>query len=456
MTLTKNNVGKVTGRFSFPRGVHPPHNKSLTETSAIQPIRLTAGQQVVVPMSQHIGAPCRPTVEVKQEVTAGQEIGTSGAFVSAPVHSPVNGTVKQIAPCPHPGGSKVLSAVITLGDDQPDPNPWRELPPEFDVERYDYDTIINAIRQAGIVGMGGAAFPTAIKLTRNEKRPVNTVLLNGCECEPFLTSDHRLMLEATDTIVAGLRLAMAAAKAEKGIIAVEDNKPDAIGSLLMAIKDLPDIQLAICRTKYPQGGEKQLINAVLGLVVPTGGLPLDVGVVVVNVGTAAAITWACWENRPLIERVVTVTGNGILQPGNFIVPVGMLVSDLFAYCGGLTDDAAKIVLGGPMMGPTAARLDVPVLKGTSGITILTHKEVSRIEQTACIRCSRCVDYCPLGLVPTRIAHAVKARNLEMAQEYDLQACCECGCCSYVCPAQIPLLQYLRAGKEMARKAEKEQ
>ncbi len=447
--LRANNKDKLTGKFSFRRGVHPPERKGFTCGRAVQVVR--AGATVVVPMSQHLGAPCRPTVEAKQEVTAGQMIGDSDAFVSAPVHSPVNGVVKQVQPQPHPNGTKVLSVVITVGDEQPDEQPWREVPGGFDVEKYEPEAIEKAIRTAGIVGMGGAAFPTAVKLVRNPQKPIDTVILNGCECEPYLTSDHQLMLEAPGTIVAGLQLAMRACGAKRGIIAIEDNKPDAIDSVLPWIKDVDGVQLAICRTKYPQGGERQLINAVLGLTVPTGGLPLDVKVVVVNVGTASAIMWACAEARPLTERIVTVTGSGINQPGNFRVPVGMLLADLIEQCGGLTDDAAKVLLGGPMMGPAAVHLDVPILKGTSGITVMTESEVGGAEETACIRCSRCVDYCPLKLVPTRIAHAVKSRDIDMALEYDLLACIECGLCSYVCPAKIPLLQYLRSGKLMAKK-----
>ena len=406
---------------------------------------------MVVPLTQHIGTPCTATVEPKQQVSAGQEVGTSDAFVSAPVHSPVNGVVKEIIPHPHPLGRKVLSIVITVGQDQPEAQLWQELPHNFDASKYESQAIIAAIRKAGIVGQGGAAFPTAVKLVQNPKKPVDTVILNGCECEPYLTSDHRLMVEAPSPMVAGLQLAMRAAGAQKGIIAIEDNKPDALNSVLTEIKDIPNIQLAICKTKYPQGGERQLINAVLRRVVPTGGLPLDVAVVVVNTGTASAITWACVEGRPVTERIVTVTGEGIKNPGNFRVPVGMLLSDLLAECGGLTDDAEKVLLGGPMMGPTAATLEVPIIKGTSGITVLSKKDISVNHEKACIRCSRCVDHCPLKLVPTRIAHAVKARDIEMAQDYDLMACIECGCCTFVCPSKIPLVQYLRAGKDMLRR-----
>jgi len=440
------------GKFTFSQGVHPAGHKSLTASSAVERVWPESGKLVVIPMSQHIGMPCEPTVEVGQEVCVGEVLGDREAFVSAPVHSPVNGKVKSIGPTPHPNGQKIISVVITVGDDQGEPQEWRKLPGGFNIKDYQRDSITTMIRDAGIVGMGGAAFPTAVKLTWNPKRPIDTVIINGCECEPYLTSDHRLMLEAAETIVAGTQLAMQAVDAKQGIIAIEDNKVDAIEVMKEAIKGLEDVKLAVCQTKYPQGGERQLINAVLKRVVPTGGLPSEVSTVVSNVATASAITWACLEGRSLTERIVTLTGAGIKKPGNYRVPVGMLLGDLLEYCGGLADEAERVILGGPMMGPTTARLDVPIVKGTSGITILTKSDTIKIEETACIRCSRCVDHCPLKLVPTRIAHAVKARNLEMAKEYDLMACVECGCCSYVCPAHIPLVQYLRSGKALLRRA----
>lgn len=452
--MAVSTARRFKGQFTFARGVHPPHRKSATEKAAVQPVMPGAGKQVVVPMSQHLGAMCQPAVQAKAQVVAGQEIGVAEAFVSAPVHSPVNGVVKEVSPQPHPSGRKVLSVVITVDPDQPKAKQWRDLPGDFGLEACQSEAIIAATREAGTVGQGGAAFPTAVKLVQNPQKPVDVVLLNGCECEPYLTADHRLMLEAPGPIMAGLQLAIKAAGAKRGIIAIEDNKPDAIETISAAIAEAPNVQLAICQTKYPQGGERQLVKAVLDRAVPTGGLPLDVGVVVINVGTASAITWACVEGRPVTERIVTVTGGGIKAPGNFRVPVGMLVSDLLDQCGGLTDDAEKVLLGGPMMGPTAARLDVPILKGTSGITVMSRDEVAELQETACIRCSRCVDYCPLALVPTRIAHAVKARDIEMALDYDLLACVECGCCAYVCPAQIPLVQYMRSGKAMARELKK--
>jgi len=418
----------------------------------VTPVWPAAGKVVVIPMSQHIGAPCEPKVQEKQEVSVGDVVGSSEAFVSAPVHSSVNGVVKSVELQPHPGGRKVMGVVITVGQEQRPPLEWRKFP-KYNIDDYDRDSIGQAVRQAGVVGMGGAAFPTAVKLTWNPKSPVDTVLVNGCECEPYLTGDHRLMLEAPGPIVAGTRLAMKAVGAKRGIIAIEDNKPDAIEAIRAEIGDIADIQLAICMTKYPQGGERQLIKAVLGREVPSGGLPREVHAVVVHVATASAIAWASVEKRPVTERIVTLTGGAIERPGNYLVPVGMMLSDLIEQCGGLTDDVAKVILGGPMMGVTAFNLDVPILKGTSGITVMSKYEVAETKPTACIRCGRCVDHCPLGLVPTRLAHAVKVRDLDTAAEYDLQACCECGCCAYVCPSQIPLLQYLRSGKTMLRLAQ---
>ncbi len=447
-------AGKVLRNLTFRRGIHPAARKELSQSEPIEAVGVAAGSLVVVPLAQHIGAPCQATVQPREAVQAGQEIGTCDAFVSAPVHSPINGTVKEISPQPCAGPGKVLSVVITASDEPGEGQAWRELPGGFSGADHASEAIVEAIRRAGIVGQGGAAFPAAVKLTANAAKPVDTVLLNGCECEPYLTSDHRLMVEAPGPMVAGLQLAMRAAGAERGIIAIEDNKGEAIESVLAAIADVPELQLAVCQTKYPQGGERQLIQAVVNRVVPTGGLPLDVGVVVVNAGTASAIAWACVEGRPVTERIVCVTGGGIERPGNFRVPVGMLVKDLVERCGGLRDEAQQVVLGGPMMGPTVSRLDVPIVKGTSGVLVMSRGEVAQREEMACIRCGRCVDNCPVRLVPTRIAHAAKARDIAMALENDLMACIECGCCTYVCPSKIPLVQYMRAGKQLARQAKR--
>ena len=326
---------------------------------------------------------------------------------------------------------------------------------------YDPEEICNKIRAAGIVGQGGATFPTFIKLKKNPQRPVDTVLLNGAECEPYLTADHRLMLECPEAIVVGLQLAMHSAGAQRGLICIENNKPDAIESMQKAARGRPGMEVVVCASKYPMGGERQLIPAVLGRTVPSApkGLPLDVGVVVVNVATAHTIAGAVVHDRPFTHRVVTVTGKGVAKPGNWLVPVGTMLNNLInEACGGVTDEAVKVLAGGPMMGPTLPHLNVPVVKGTGGFTVMRDDETAHRNEGPCIRCGRCIDNCPLYLSPTKIAHAIKFRDMDMAVQYDINACCECGCCAFVCPAQIPLPQYIRSGKLQYRiaQAEKQQ
>jgi electron transport complex protein RnfC len=309
--------------------------------------------------------------------------------------------------------------------------------------------IVQAVRDAGIVGLGGAAFPTHVKLVRNPTKPIHTVLLNGCECEPYLTADQRLMTESPRPVLIGLKLAMKAVGADHGVVAIEDNKPEAIAALRQALqehREWDDLRLVVCQTKYPMGGERQLIPAVFGKAVPTGGFPLDVGIAVVNVGTSAAIAAAVLRGHPMTHRVVSVTGAGIAEPKNLLAPVGTRLQTLIDFCGGLKEDAQRVVLGGPMMGFTVTDLSIPLTKGSSGITVLSRDEVNHNEATTCIRCGKCLDVCPLGLAPTRIAHAAKLSDYDLARRYDIQACCDCGCCAYVCPAHIPLVQYIRMGK----------
>ncbi len=453
MTATIDMTKKVFGKCTFPGGVHPPHRK-ITESSAVERVPLIPGNDVVIPMVQHIGAPCSPTVEKGDIVVAGQVVGDSDSFVSAPVHSPCNGTVKNILPLFHPNGKKIQAVVITVSDEQPEPKQWKDFPADFNIDSIDPQKVAGIAGNSGLVGAGGAAFPTKVKLMKNPEKPIDMVILNGCECEPYLTSDHRLMLESPESIVVGLRIAMKAVDAPKGIIAIEDNKQDAVNVLFDIVKKIEGLHIALCKTKYPQGGEKQLIQAVTGREVPIWGLPMDAGVVVSNVGTASSLAWACADGRAFTERVVTVTGQGINRPGNYMVPVGMKVEDLLAHCGGLKDNASKILLGGPMMGPAAYRLDVPVMKGTSGITVMTDQEYRLLDESACIRCSRCVDICPVKLLPTTIAHAIKARDVQKALDNHMMSCIECGSCTYVCPAQIPLVQYVRSGKAKARNLKK--
>ncbi|MCJ7543743.1 MAG: electron transport complex subunit RsxC [Phycisphaerae bacterium] len=445
-TLTKSS-----GPGTFGRGVHPPYRKAMAADLAIEV--LPPPSQVLIPLLQHLGAPCEAAVAAKQEVALGDVVGEAKAFVSAPVHATVAGTVGMAAMTTLPNGRHVRAIPIKAAEQQlRGPALWEELFggdwPKSGLDRQDPKQIVEAVRAAGVVGMGGAGFPTHVKLARNEKRPVDTLLVNGCECEPYLTADYRLMLQAPGPIISGALLAAAAAGAGRIVLAVEDNKPLAIDTMRRAANG-SGIEIISVRTKYPQGGERQVVPAVLGREVPTGGLPLDVGVVVLNVATATAVARAVLHGKPLTHRVVTVSGEGVVHPKNLLVPIGVTYGELIAHCGGLTDEAVRVVAGGPMMGFAVGDMDTPVTKGTSGVTVLTADDVRRTHETACVHCGRCVDVCPLNLVPTRIALAVRGGNLELAQRYYVEACCECGCCGYVCPAGIPLVQLIRQGKAQA-------
>jgi len=439
---------RSTGSGTFARGVHPPQQKALAADVPIEPI--TPPKQVAVPLLQHLGAPCEAAVKPRQNVALGEVIGKAEAFVSAPVHATLTGKAGAPSVTTLPNGRHVRTVPITAdGEQLAGETLWKETYggdwPVKGLEGFAPEEIVRAVRDAGIVGMGGAAFPTHVKLTPNKDRPVETLLINGCECEPFLTADYRLMLEAPRAILSGAILAARAVGASRIIATIEDNKPLAIQAMGRAAKGT-GVEVRELQTKYPQGGERQLVPAVLGVEVPTGGLPLDVGVVVVNVATAAAIARAVLRGKPLTHRVVTVSGSGIAGPKNLLVPIGIRYGDLIAFCGGLTDDAARVIAGGPMMGFALGDLDTPVTKGTSGLTVLTGREVRRADETSCIRCGRCADVCPLNLVPTKIALSARHQDWELARRYYITACCECGCCAYVCPAGIPLTQLIRMGK----------
>jgi len=443
---------RLRGLKSFPRGIHPPHRKQFTEAA---PIELFVPQgEMVLPLVQHIGAICEPLVKPREAVSYGQKVADADSPVSAPIHASVSGRTGPATIALLPGGRRVPALTLKPAEGGP------ALPPGFlqqfldrnwdgvEPASYEPEAICRAIREGGVVGLGGATFPTHFKLKRNPDRPVDTVVLNGCECEPYLTADHRLMLEAPEPIIVGLQLAVQAAGASRGVIAIESNKPDAIEVMGKAAKGRPGLEMMVCATKYPMGGERQLVAAALNRVVPSApvGLPLDVGVVMINVATAHSIARAVVRGQPLTHRVVTITGRGVGRPGNRLVPIGSMLSELIETCGGLTDQALKVLAGGPMMGPALPHLDLPVVKGTGGITVMIEEETARGKESPCIRCGLCVDNCPLHLTPTKIAHAVKFGDYETANRYDMLACCECGCCSYVCPASIPLVQYIRAGK----------
>lgn len=445
------------GQATFPRGVHPIEGKSFSQDAAIEV--LPTPPQVLVPLLQHIGAPAQPTVKPKNDVEMGDVIAESGGFISAAVHASIRGTTAMVSVATLPNGRHVSAIPIKAADEQPLagealyadvfggdwPAPGA---PEFDDR--DPQEIAEAVSGAGLVGLGGAAFPTHVKLTRNDAKPIDTLLVNGCECEPYLTADYRVMLEAPGAVVAGALLAARANGAKRVAICIEDNKPAAVESVRAAAGPA-GVEVLPLKTKYPQGGEKQTIQAALGREVPNGGLPLDVGVVVMNVGTAAAVARAVLRGKPLTHRVVTVTGPGIREPKNLLVPVGAPYRALVEHCGGLTDDVTRLIAGGPMMGFALGDLDAPVTKGTSGLLALTSREIAKAPETACIRCGRCVDVCPMRLVPTKLATAARNRDWDLARRYEILACMECGCCAYACPASIPLVQLVRMGKaEMPR------
>ncbi len=443
---------ETKGRLSFVGGSHPAENKNLTEDSKIYPGPTV--KEVAVMLSQHIGAACQPLVRKGNMVQAGQKIGDSDAFVSAPVHSPINGKVKEISLRSHAVLGRSLAIVIEAYQYTPTRRSYFKLRDDFDENNYSAEQICDAVRQAGIVGMGGAGFPTRVKIEPNPRLPKETLIINGCECEPYITCDYRIMLEWSKQVVAGIKLARKASGCSKVFIGIEDNKPRAIEAMSAAVSG-DDIKVVPVKTKYPQGGERQLINAILKRHVPTGGIPPMIGVVVLNVATAAAIAETVVGDLPLTHRVVTVTGEGVRNPGNFYVPIGTSVAELIEFCGGLREDAVRVILGGPMMGIAIADLTTPVTKTTGAITVLTEKQIGKAKfagrQTPCLRCGRCLEVCPEHLNPTKIAHAVKNNLLDVAESYYISACMECGCCSYVCPANIEVTGYIKTGKSLLAK-----
>ena len=438
-------------RISFHGGTHPAEKKGLSAGKEIQ--QGPDVTEVAVMLCQHIGAICQPLVRKGNSVEAGQKIGDCDAFVSAPVHSPITGKVKEVALRSHSVLGRSMAIVIEALAHSPTKRSYFNLKEDFDVNKYSAGQICEAVREAGIVGMGGAGFPTRVKIEPNPRLPKDALIINGCECEPYITCDYRIMLEWTDKIIAGIKLAQKASGCSRVFIAIEDNKPKAIEVMKTALKIVPNsghIKVVPVRTKYPQGGERQLIKAVLKKNVPTGGIPPMIGVVVLNVATTAAIAEAVISDLPLTHRVVTVSGEAIAKPGNYYVPIGMSVEDLIEFCGGVTQKSAKVLLGGPMMGIAIADLKTPLTKASNAVTVLTKEQIGRAKfarrQTACIRCGRCLEVCPENLNPTKIAHAVKHNLLDVAERYYMSACMECGCCSYICPANIEITGHIKTGK----------
>ena len=425
---------------TFRGGIEPGHFKG-TANHEIQTAAVPS--KVYIPLEQHIGAPCKPIVEKGDQVALGQKVGDSDSFVSAPVHASVSGVVEDIVMYKHPLGKEVQTVVIE-SDGQDTPGFKKDE--TVSLENLTAEDIKKAVQEAGIVGMGGATFPTHVKISPPEDKPIDTVIINGAECEPYLTADHRMMLEEGEAIVFGLKAIMKAVGAAHGVIGIEDNKPDAAAKMASAVAGEDNIEVMTFQTKYPQGAEKQLINVVTEREVPSGGLPMDVGCIVNNVGTAIAVAEAIREGKPLYERVVTVTGSGIDEPGNYMVRVGTLASDLIEACGGMPETTRKVIVGGPMMGLSQPSSECPVIKGTSGILLLTDREVTLEEERPCISCGRCVDGCPISLLPNMIAQFMENGRVEDAEAYNALDCIECGSCSYICPTRRHLVHYIRLAK----------
>ena len=435
---------------TFPKGgIHPPENK-ITSTKEIK--RMTVPKVVNVPIAQHIGIPAEIVVDKKDKVEKGQVIAKSGGFVSSNIHAPVAGTVTKLDLVIDTSGYKKQCIVIRT--DAKDPSNFEEVdfPLKTDIE-LESAAILQQITDCGIVGLGGATFPSQVKLNVREGTKLDYLIINGVECEPYLTADHRLMLEKAQEIVVGIKILMKALNLKKAVIGIENNKKDAISLFKSIIKKEDGIQVAALQVKYPQGGEKQLVRAILGREVPKNGLPLDVGVIVHNVGTIFAIYEAIQYNKPLIERVVTVTGKKLENPSNFWVKIGTPIKDLIAEVGGLPEGTRKLVNGGPMMGKAIKNTDVPVTKGTSGILVISEEEASRGKAENCIRCGECVYVCPMGLEPHLLMNLSEKGFYEKASQEDIMTCIECGSCSYVCPSHRPLLDYIRFGKNIVKKLE---
>ncbi|MCI6277173.1 MAG: electron transport complex subunit RsxC [Clostridium sp.] len=427
--------------LTFKKGVHPPHGKHLTEKKPIEEY-LPKGD-LVFPLSQHIGAPCTALVKKGDRVLVGQKIGEAGGFVSAPIYSSVSGTVKNVEPRMTSMGTKAMSIIVE------NDNLYEavEKAEERDYEKLSNDEIVSIIKEAGIVGMGGATFPTHVKLTPPKDKTIDSIIVNAAECEPYLTCDHRLMLEDGQKIVEGLKIILKLFPEAKGYIGIENNKPDAIEAMTKLTANESRIEVKALKTKYPQGAEKQLIYAVTKREVPSGKLPADVSCIVQNVGTVYQIYKSVVQGEPLIERIVTVTGEAIKEPKNLKVKLGTSVQELIEEaCGGFKEAPVKVISGGPMMGMTISTIEIPVTKGTSGILALT-KDMAVLPDTSnCIRCGKCVEACPMNLLPTKLQSLSQRNELEVFESFHGLDCIECGCCTFVCPAKKNILQSIRVAK----------
>ena len=428
-------------------GVHPEGRKELSASAPLTAMALPA--QVAVPLRQHIGAPCKPLVAVGETVCMGQKIG-DGEGLCVPVHAPVSGVVEAIEDRPHPGGG-TCPAIIIKNDFLDTPH--HSLKPHANPEQLAPAELVSILRESGLVGMGGAAFPTDIK-SKTGMGYTGVLILNACECEPYITADDALLRARSGDVLRGLALLARILNPDQTVIGIEDNKPEAAAILRETLKDIPGVELRVLPTRYPQGAEKQLIQAVTGRQVPAGGLPKDVGCAVFNAATAFAAYRAVYEGMPLIERVVTVTGEGVKEPRNLIVRVGTSFQEVIGTAGGLGDDVWKVLSGGPMMGVAQGDLSVPVTKAVNAVLCLSSAQNGESAHPVCIRCGKCLEVCPMGLEPLYLYRYSNAGDLDALKRLHLTDCIECGCCAYACPGKVPLVQGFRAGKRAMKEGAK--
>lgn len=441
----------MSANLTFPKGgVHPPESKGLTENLAVEAMPLPDELELI--LGQHIGAPCSPSVKRREEIAEGGLIGEVTRGLGVPLHAPVAGSIKAIGSSAHPLRVSTPSIIIKT-DLEAAPISWEA---DGDWRQNSAEELLQKVHGAGIIGMGGAGFPTHVKLKPPADNPVDTLLLNGAECEPYITADHRTMLEKAQEVVEGAKILLKILGIKTCTIGIENNKPDAISTMTAAAAAASDadfqIRVEALEVKYPQGSEKQLIKAITGRKVPSMALPSAVGVVVHNVSTTKAVYDAVVLGKPLIEKVITVSGRGINRPANLLVKVGTKVSDIVEFCGGTKPDLARVVLGGPMMGFAVSTLDIPVTKTTSSVLFLTEDEIDTRELSNCIRCGWCLEACPMGLEPKEIGIYVEAGKAEDTEQFGVFDCFECGSCAYVCPAKRPLVQFVRLAKMKAKRS----
>ncbi len=439
------NLFKLFGKKTFPHGLHPEGFKE--ETHDHQTRRLPFAAQIILPLSQNIGKPAIPVVHVGQQVRRGQLIAKADGFMSVPLHASVTGTIKKIDLVPNARGNKEQAIIIdtALSSTQ------TQLASEFkDFEQMSRKELIQAVQNTGMVGLGGASFPTHVKMNIPDDCNIHTILINGCECEPFLTTDHRVMLEQIEYLLRGIRIAMKSVDAPKAIIGIEDNKINVLEAIKPQLPDDGSITIEAVATKYPQGAEKMLVYSLLGEEIPSGKLPSSIGVAIFNVATLAAIGELLPYQQGLIERIVTITGDDLNKPGNYLVPLGTPLSHILEHAE-FTGNEAELILGGPMMGMPAGFLNTPVKKGTGAVLVLDKRATKRDDILPCIKCSMCLQVCPINLNPSELGMLAAKRKYDvMEEQYNLNDCFECGCCSYVCPSNIPLVQYFRIAKTLNR------